>query len=278
MADMMKAPAAATAQGLRVSDQRDSSINPEHNATITNAQASLINKIKVHIAAGDKATKKAEDHYIAAGLHLKTLKANHTGTWEEWEALLKCKVGIGRSRASELMLIADGATTAEQVRADTNQRKLNHRKTLRSGTENPEPGNGDKPKPKHAASQEQRELAAQQAHIEELETAREHDQDLAEKLRAAEIKIAGLESEIEDLKVERDRLRDRVAELESAPAAGSATAVVKPKRGRPKGSKNKPKPPVAATTVNVVTPGPDLGNDPGPFPEILRRGPKAVSS
>ena len=61
---------------------------------------------------------------------------------------------------------------------------------------------------------------------------------LREELRVAEIKIAGLESEIEDLKGERDQLRARVAELTSA-----AVPAEKPKRGRgrPPGSKNKPK-------------------------------------
>jgi len=53
---------------------------------------------------------------------------------------------------------------------------------------------GKKPKPS------QRELEAKQAHIDELEAAREHDNDLAEQLQAAKIKIAGLESEIEEAK------------------------------------------------------------------------------
>ena len=65
-------------------------------------------------------------------------------------------------------------------------------------------------KPKRSASQDQRELEAKQAHINELEAAREHDQDLAEKLRAAEIKIVGLESEIEELKAENAKLREQL--------------------------------------------------------------------
>src|SRR5262249_58475501 len=42
----------------------------------------------------------------------------------------------------------------------------------------------------------QRELEPAQAHIVDLDAGHEHDRDLAEKLRAAEIKMAGLESEI----------------------------------------------------------------------------------
>jgi len=98
-------------------------------------QAALIGKIKAHIDKGDKAKAqaehaagKAEQHYIAAGQHLKQLKAEHEGSFAEWEELLKDKIGIGKSRASELMQIADGTKTVEQVRADTNQRKIEHRK------------------------------------------------------------------------------------------------------------------------------------------------------
>ena len=75
------------------------------------AEQQLIQTIKAHIAKGDKAKDKVEQHYIAAGQHLKTLKGQHGGTWTEWEALLKEKIGIGKSRASELMQIADGRKT-----------------------------------------------------------------------------------------------------------------------------------------------------------------------
>jgi|SRR6516164_6890393 len=65
-------------------------------------ESQIIAAIKAHIAKGDKAAEKSEQHYIAAGQHLHTLKAEHGGTWAEWEKLLKTKVGIGKSRASEL--------------------------------------------------------------------------------------------------------------------------------------------------------------------------------
>src|SRR5262249_48798993 len=81
--------------------------------------------------------EKAEQHYIAAGLHLKTLKADHTGNWTNWEKLLKTKIGIGKTRASELMQIADGRKTVEEVRAVTSKRTRESRKRspLRSGQE-----------------------------------------------------------------------------------------------------------------------------------------------
>src|SRR5690349_3374175 len=98
-------------------------------------QAQLVQTIKVHIAKGDKAADKAEQHYIAAGQHLKTLKEQHKGNWAEWEALLKERVGIGKSRASELMQIADGTKTLAQVRARTAEsvRQVRAHSPLRSG-------------------------------------------------------------------------------------------------------------------------------------------------
>jgi hypothetical protein len=109
-------------------------------STSTRKSESLIKTIKAHIAKGDKAAEKSEQHYIAAGQHLKTLKAQHDdadGTWAEWEALLKDKIGIGRSRASELMQIADGRKTVEQVRAGTAERmrQLRDRSPSRDGEE-----------------------------------------------------------------------------------------------------------------------------------------------
>src|SRR5262249_29240950 len=73
---------------------------------------------------------------------------------------------------------------------------------------------------------------ASQAHAAELEAARDDDRDLAEQLRAAQMTIVGLESEVQDLRDENARLKARIEELEGAPK----------RRGRPPGSKNKPKP------------------------------------
>jgi hypothetical protein len=96
----------------------------------------LTQQIKACIAAGDKFLGKADQHYAAAGRYLKTLKDSYTGTWIEWEKLLKTKIGIGKSRASELMQIADGTKTAKQVRNASAKRKAKEReKSLRDVTE-----------------------------------------------------------------------------------------------------------------------------------------------
>jgi hypothetical protein len=103
-------------------------------AIVVNEQQ-LTRTIKVLIAKGDKAREKSEQFYIAAGQHLKTLKAQHKGTWAAWESLLKDKIGIGKSRASELMEIADGRKTVEEVRSITGARTKKSREVspLRSG-------------------------------------------------------------------------------------------------------------------------------------------------
>ena len=85
-------------------------------------ETQLVQRIKAHIAKGDQAAEKSAQHYISAGQHLKTLKAQHGGSWAEWEELLKTKIGIGKSRASELMQIADGRKSVEEIRANTAER------------------------------------------------------------------------------------------------------------------------------------------------------------
>ena len=241
-----KAPAAATAQGLREDDPATSEIGPENTQSPAANQAQLISTIKAHIARGDKAAEKAEQHYIAAGQHLATLKADHAGTWEEWETLLKSKVGIGKSRASELMAIADGRKTVEGLRAKKAESVRQVRaqvSPLRSG-ETSEPGNGTKPPKPKSTSQDQRELEAAQAYAAELEAAREHDGHLAEELQAGKIRMAGLESEIEELRSAAPadggnlvdqalKLVSRMSEAERKQFRDRLQQDFPPRRGRP---------------------------------------------
>jgi hypothetical protein len=91
-------------------------------------QDDLIARIKTHIAKGDLAVEKSEQHYIAAGEYLKSLKEQHEGSWAEWESLLKTKIGIGKSRASELMHIGDGRKTVGDVRIATADRMRKNRR------------------------------------------------------------------------------------------------------------------------------------------------------
>src|SRR5262249_34414516 len=139
---------AATVGEALNSDQLGSSITPENNAAGGMSQDLLIGTIKAHIAAGEKAKGKAEQHFIAgstakgkaeqhfisAGLHLKTLKAAHAGTWAAWEELLKTKVGISTGRASELMQLADGRQTVEGLRAAAAARNADLRRRKKSSS------------------------------------------------------------------------------------------------------------------------------------------------
>jgi hypothetical protein len=68
------------------------------------------------------------------GQHILAIKAAEPN---QWEAVVKTRCGISRSRAYELMAIADGVKTTEQTRRETNARKIKHRQNqaVRSGTD-----------------------------------------------------------------------------------------------------------------------------------------------
>jgi hypothetical protein len=92
-------------------------------------QELLIGRIRAHIRKGDAAKeratqnqKKSEEHYIAAGKYLTELKANYAPSWQAWEDLLRVKVGLSTGRASELMQIADGRKSVQEIRDTTAQR------------------------------------------------------------------------------------------------------------------------------------------------------------
>jgi hypothetical protein len=81
----------------------------------------LARAVRVLIDKADHAADKAEQFYKAAGAHLRTLKEGRAsvngkgfGTWEEF---VKERCGIASRRADELIMIADGRTTLEKVRA-----------------------------------------------------------------------------------------------------------------------------------------------------------------
>jgi hypothetical protein len=86
----------------------------------------IAERVRVLIEKADRATKKAQQFYIAAGLHLKTLRDNAPSK-AAWEQLIDEKCGLGVTRAYELMQIADGRTTIQKVQADANKRKAKHR-------------------------------------------------------------------------------------------------------------------------------------------------------
>jgi len=76
----------------------------------------LVRYIKAHVRKGDQAKNKSDQHYIAAGRYLITLKVSYAPSWEAWEDLLRIKVGLSTGRASELMQIADGRKSVQEIR------------------------------------------------------------------------------------------------------------------------------------------------------------------
>jgi hypothetical protein len=83
----------------------------------------MIRYVQAHVKKGELAKEradhnrqKAEEHFIAAGAYLTTLKVNYAPTWQAWESLLKIKVKLSVGRASELMQLADGRKDLQQIR------------------------------------------------------------------------------------------------------------------------------------------------------------------
>lgn len=81
--------------------------------------------IKARVEAGDKSAEKAADHYRAAGLQLVEAKkriAENGGKFADF--VYEC--GIGRSRAYELIGIANGTKTVAGIRATVAERVARH--------------------------------------------------------------------------------------------------------------------------------------------------------
>jgi hypothetical protein len=84
--------------------------------------------IKAHIAAGDKSIGKAEEHYKAAGIYLQDAKKRLAVSREmTWPAFLTAHCSVARSRADELIAIANGKTTLAEVRAGNRERDARRR-------------------------------------------------------------------------------------------------------------------------------------------------------
>lgn len=100
----------------------------ESRGTIFLPLDTLGGTIKAHIAAGDKASGKAEEHYKAAGLLLleakQRLPLESPGT--KWTAYLVGTCRLQTSRAYELIAIAEGRTSVAEVQANGRERAARH--------------------------------------------------------------------------------------------------------------------------------------------------------
>jgi len=175
------------------------------STTSVAAHVDAINILVTELKAID--TKFKEDTAEieeAIGQHIKAIKIAEA---DNWESVVKAKCGLSRSRAYELMAIADGTKTVEQVRYETNVRKIRHRQIKSSvpGTD------------KAATDAEVIELKA--VHRRELTDARarldEREAVHERQLTRCKNEIAQL-SDARNLGSERDQLRralDEIVEL-----------------------------------------------------------------
>jgi hypothetical protein len=79
-----------------------------------------VKAIKSLIAKGDKVLDQAEQFYKQAGKHLKALQQDRSQA--EWLKIVEEQCNLGKTRAYEMMRIAEGKTTLEEVRKDRGDR------------------------------------------------------------------------------------------------------------------------------------------------------------
>jgi hypothetical protein len=80
----------------------------------------------------EHAARKVKEYQTAIGQHIAAIKKARP---DHWEDIVRAECNLGRTRAYELMAISGGTKTVEQSRAQTNIRKIKHRKSVRSGTD-----------------------------------------------------------------------------------------------------------------------------------------------
>jgi hypothetical protein len=114
-----------------------SDINNQDDEQVPIAQ--LIKEIKTFVKKGDKAKDKSEQYYVAAGIHLRTLKSQAPNP-AAWEQLIKSRCGLSRSRAYDLIAIADGRKTVAELRLGTAERMRKHRSRPSRDGQNPPVG------------------------------------------------------------------------------------------------------------------------------------------
>jgi hypothetical protein len=104
---------------------------------------------KAHITAGDKAKEKAEQHYKAAGLYLIAARERVKSEGKHWVAWLREHVRVAPSTAYEIIAIADGTKTVEDIKKERRDRDWKRREKQKDASDrfreprkNPDPTTG----------------------------------------------------------------------------------------------------------------------------------------
>jgi len=158
----------------------------------------LVAELKRTTAKFKEDTAEIEE---AIGQHIKAIKIAEA---DNWESVVKAKCGLSRSRAYELMAIADGTKTVKQTRRETNVRQIRFRQNK------PSVSVTDK------ATTDTQVTELKVAHKQELADARaefaEREEGHKRQIARFENKIAEL-SDARNIDSERDRLRKALDEI-----------------------------------------------------------------
>jgi len=165
-------------------------------ANACRAVTAFLKKLGHLLEKSSQLREKMDQYQRSIGQHIAAIKQARP---DDWGAIVEAQCGLKRRRAYSFLALVNGTETVEEQRAKNRERaaRCRQRRALRNAQDPPHPD--------------------LQAHIDELEAAREYDRDLAEQLRLAKIKITGLESEVEELKRENATLHRELAAC-TAPA------------------------------------------------------------
>jgi hypothetical protein len=94
---------------------------------MTAAVAEHCRRIKALSAKLEHAENKVEQYQVAIGQHIAAVKEAEP---KDWQVTIEAQCGLKKSRAYELLAIADGRKTVEGVRADTAKRVMKHAKSF----------------------------------------------------------------------------------------------------------------------------------------------------
>ena len=209
----------------------------------------------------EKNAEKISQYHCSIGQHIAAIKQARPS---DWETIVKIECGLGRRRAYHFLAIVNGTETVEKQRAKNRERVARHR--YRSALRNAQ----DVLPPEEQAWVDG--LKAKDEPAGGPVASVEFGDWPLERLRLAEIKITGFESEAQDLKAQlraERKLREKVGEM--LREARGLTAHLPHTRTELIHKINQATQALAETPTNK-TPAASNG-DPGSFPEFLIRKP-----